>query len=283
MSNVLGNFEKLTNKEIARMARKDLLRLGGESREATVFFCDIRSFTRIASSLKPDEVVSFLNDYLERMVACVTKNHGTIDKFIGDAVMAHWGAVGKTTDTAENAFRAVRTALMMRAALANFNASRAHDRVPVLKFGCGLNTGPLVVGLIGSEERVEFTVIGRTVAFADHTEAMSKLVGADVVISAHTWEHVRDRFICEELPAVQDRGASVRMFAVVNIKAGEDEARLLADLDALPKNNPALNRRSVGASGPQTIQDLRKLLSIDDVDLSKVVTDADEKKYTLQA
>ncbi|MDR2795699.1 MAG: adenylate/guanylate cyclase domain-containing protein, partial [Spirochaetaceae bacterium] len=104
MSNVLRNFEVLTNKRLARLAREGKLSRGGSTRDATIFFSDIRSFTAISGKLSPAEVVEFLNDYMDRMVSCVIMTGGVIDKFIGDAVMAHWGAVESSGSAEADAF-----------------------------------------------------------------------------------------------------------------------------------------------------------------------------------
>ena len=149
MGNALDTFGRFTNKLIAVKAMKGEITLGGETKTATLFFSDIRSFTAISEKLSAEEVVFFLNDYMTRMVTCVEKTGGTVDKFIGDAVMAHWGAASSTGSVKSDALNSVRTALMMRAALQEFNTGRGGDKKPIIRIGCGINTGSVVAGQIG--------------------------------------------------------------------------------------------------------------------------------------
>ncbi len=132
-------FGRFINKDIAEKAMKGELSLGGENKHVTVFFSDIRSFTEISEKLKPNEVVEFLNEYMTKMVKCVNDTHGVVDKFIGDAVMAIWGAPISAGSPAADALNCVRAALMMRAALLEFNKGRGGDKKPIIKIGCGIS------------------------------------------------------------------------------------------------------------------------------------------------
>jgi adenylate cyclase len=283
MSHVLRNFEKFTNKYIAQLARYGRLALGGTDKEATFFFSDIRSFTAISEKMQPEEVVEFLNDYMERMVSCVTITGGTIDKFIGDAVMAHWGAVHSSGTPGEDALNAVRSALMMRVSLMSFNADRGGEKKPVIAIGCGFNSGHVVAGQIGSEERLEYTVIGEAVSLAERTETLNKLFGTEILITENTWRQVRKHVITEEMPAVTEKGRKVRMFAVVNMYEGEELNRVFEDLKHVSKINTDIGRRCLGNKGPQTLAELRTLLRIPAPDLSGVNVDEEEKKYKVNA
>ncbi len=259
-------FGKFSNKELAEKAMRGELTLGGESKEATVFFSDIRSFTAISERLEPFEVVEFLNEYMTRMVACVNATGGVVDKFIGDAVMAVWGAPVSAGSPADDALNCVRAALMMRAALREFNEGRGGDRKPVIRIGCGINSGPLIAGQIGSHERMEYTVIGDSVNFASRTEALNKPLGTDILITENTWRLVADLVTVEEMPAVTVKGKEkpVRLFAVVNMP-GET---------AIP---------GAGANGFRTLAEVRAALGIPTPDYAKVDLDAEEKKYSVQA
>lgn len=249
-------FSKFTNKAIAERALKGELALGGEKRNATIFFSDIRSFTAISEKLQPEEVVEFLNEYMTRMVACVNKTSGVVDKYIGDAIMAVWGAPDSSGSPETDAWNCVRAALMMRRALLAFNEGRGGDKKPILKIGCGINSGDVLAGQIGSSERMEYTVIGDAVNFASRTESLNKPLGTDILITENTWLLVREKIISQEMPAVQVKGKEkpVRMFAVVN---------------------------AVGAPGPQTLQQVRDLLHIPTPDLGNVDVNAEEKKYKI--
>ncbi|MDR2257603.1 MAG: HAMP domain-containing protein [Treponema sp.] len=213
-------FGRFINREIAEKAIKGELELGGETRQATVFFSDIRNFTAISEKMPAQDVVGFLNSYLYRMVNCVTKTGGVVDKFIGDAIMAIWGVPVSTGNPARDALACVRSALMMRIALQEYNQTRGSGNRPHLKIGCGINTGDVVAGQIGSKERMEYTVIGDTVNLASRTETLNKPFCTDILITENTWNLVKDYVITEEMPGVTVKGkaAPVRMFAVVNLR-----------------------------------------------------------------
>ncbi|MDR3342318.1 MAG: HAMP domain-containing protein [Treponema sp.] len=281
MSRGLISFEKFTNKTLTRLARSGKLVTGGADRKATIFFSDIRGFTAISEKLKPDEIVEFLNDYMDRMVYCVHVTGGVVDKFIGDAVMAHWGAVESTGSPEQDALNCVKSALMMRASLRAFNRGRGEDKKPVIKIGCGINSGDLVAGQIGSDERMEYTVIGDAVSFADRTETFNKPFGTEILITESTWQLCGDYLITSELPSVTERGKKVRMFAVVNMRDPHETDDLLRCLDGMPKTNRKITRQCVGTDGPQTLAEVRTLLGTPTPDLSKVNTDEEEKKYNI--
>jgi adenylate cyclase len=281
MSRGLLSFEKFTNKSLANLARSGKLVTGGVDRKATIFFSDIRGFTAISEKLKPDEIVEFLNDYLDRMVACVNATGGIVDKFIGDAVMAHWGAVDPSGDLKRDALNCVKTALMMRASLRSFNEGRGGDKKPVIKIGCGINSGNLIAGQIGSNERLEYTVIGDAVSFADRVETFNKPFGTEILISESVWKLCGEFLITEEMPSVMEKRDKVRMFAVVNMEDPDEVDNILKLLDAMPKNARRITRHCIGQSGPQTLADVRALLGIATPDLSKVNTDEEEKKYKI--
>jgi adenylate cyclase len=196
-------FGKFVNKEIAEQVLRGEIRLGGERKTATIFFSDIRSFTSISESLEPEEVVEFLNQYMTRMVQCVNETKGVVDKFIGDAIMAVWGAPMSHGNDAENA---VNGALMMRRELKEFNRGRGGDRKPVITIGCGINTGPILAGQIGSEERMEYTVIGDTVNLASRIESLNKPFGTDILISQDTRDIVKDLFLLEPMKQIKVKG-----------------------------------------------------------------------------
>jgi adenylate cyclase len=159
---VRSNFERFFAPALAaRIAQTpEAVRLGGEKRLVTVLFTDIRGFTALSEGMRPDDMAALLTDYRTEMVDIVFRHGGTLDKFIGDAVMAQWGAPLEAPDDPD---RAVRAAIEMVTALDRLNARfRANGR-PELQVGIGLNYGEAFAGYIGSESRLEFTVIGDTV------------------------------------------------------------------------------------------------------------------------
>ncbi len=252
------SFSKFTNKTIAQKAASGELTLGGETRNATIFFSDIRSFTAMSEKMQPNEVVEFLNSYMTKMVECVNKTNGVVDKYIGDAIMAVWGAPESSGSAAADALNAVGAALMMRGALYKFNKERAEKGLLPVKIGCGINSGPVVAGQIGSDERMEYTVIGDAVNLASRTEALNKPFTTDILITENTYNLIKEKIIVEEMPGVHVKGKTdaIKMFAVINF---------------------------VGKGRPESIDDVRKIIGTVAPDLSKVNTDDEEKKYNIQA
>ena len=172
---------------------------GGELRPVTVLFSDIRNFTRFAASVDSRALVAQLNEYFSAMVDCVFAHGGTLDKFIGDAVMAVWGNA-KSAGPAGDARNAVACALAMREALAQLNMEWATAGQPTLRIGIGINSGPVVVGNIGSASRMEFTVIGDAVNMAWRLQEYSKLAGADLVLGESAVALLGSEFPTSPLP-----------------------------------------------------------------------------------
>ncbi len=195
-------FGKFVNKEIAERVLKGDIKLGGERKEAAIFFSDLRGFTALSEGLMPEQVVSFLNAYFTSMVQCVHETHGIVDKYIGDAIMAHWGAIGGRGNNTENAINA---AIMMRRALARFNAVHK-GKFPIARIGCGINTGSVISGQIGSEDRLEYTVIGDAVNLASRIEALNKPFATDILISSEAYSQVANIYKVEKMPSIKVKG-----------------------------------------------------------------------------
>lgn len=163
--------------------------LRAEKRTLTVLFSDIRGFTSISEKLPPEIVIKTLNEHLNIMVSVIFKNHGTLDKFVGDCVMAYWGAPLAQPNHAELAARA---ALEMIEGLEKLNQKWQSEGRPTLKIGVGINTGEMLFGNIGSEQRMDFTVIGDSVNLGSRLESATKELGAYIVISDATYQQIRD-------------------------------------------------------------------------------------------
>ncbi len=198
-------FSKFHGSSVADDLLKGDLQLGGSKKLVTVFFSDIRDFTKFSEGHTPEQVVEMLNEYFQIMVKIINNHGGIVDKFIGDAIMAVWGAPQGTERDSQNA---VKACLEMRLALAKLNESRAErDKVPI-KIGMGLHRGEAISGTIGSEERMEYTVIGDTVNQASRIEASTKAFGTDLLLSDELADAVREEFILEEAGTVEVKGKS---------------------------------------------------------------------------
>jgi len=266
MCSALHIFGRFTNREIAVKAMLGEIKPGGLPKHGTIFFSDIRGFTAKCESFTQhfgddasDRIVHWLNNYFTEMIDCVEKTNGVVDKFIGDAVMAHWGTAYTAGSPRIDAFNCVKAAMMMRKSLYYMNTERktGDPSNPPIRIGCGINSGVVTAGQLGSDMRMEYTVIGDPVNLASRIESLTKPLGADILISEETWNLVGDKFTTEEMPSVTVKGKEkpVRIFAVVNF-AGE------------PK-------------GPQSMKEVRSLLGIEAPNLAKVDVNADEKKYKI--
>jgi len=177
--------------------------LDGEEREATVFFSDIRGFTTLSERMRPKDLVAMLREYFTLMVDAVFQYQGTVDKFIGDALMAIFGAPTPQPDHAE---RAVRTALEMKRMLIGFNQERVSVGQDPIRIGVGINTGHAVVGNIGSVQRLEYTAIGDAVNLASRLEGINKQYGTEIIISESTFRQLPDSILVRELDDVRVKG-----------------------------------------------------------------------------
>ncbi|HEY6463059.1 MAG TPA: adenylate/guanylate cyclase domain-containing protein, partial [Polyangiaceae bacterium] len=210
--------------------------LGGESLEVTILFTDIRSFTTLSEKMDPQQLVGLLNEYFTEMVGIVMDEGGVVDKYIGDAIMAVFGAPVPKKEDARNAIRA---AVKMRRALATLNERLATRGLPPLRTGIGIHTGEVVAGNIGSEKRMEYTVIGDAVNLASRLETSTKDLGVNVLVSEDTYQLTKD--MVEARPVkeitVKGRAAPVMTYEVLGIR-GEplldhgDSAKKPADATA---------------------------------------------------
>jgi adenylate cyclase len=175
----------------------------GERKKITVIFTDIRHFTAIAEKLPPEDVVKILNQYFEEMIEVIFRNHGTLDKFLGDGIMIEFGA---PLDDELQEKHAVITAIEMQQALKKLNAKWAEEGKEALKIGVGIHTGLAVVGNIGSERRMEYTAIGDTVNVASRLEQATKFADVSILISKATFTPIEGIFKATPMGALEVPG-----------------------------------------------------------------------------
>lgn len=337
----LDVFAKFTNKGVAKSIARKELDFDPHLKDITIFFSDIRGFTAISDGFKnrfendsPREIIGFLNDYMSRMVNCITLSHGNVDKFEGDAIMAVWGILRednldfeKLDDSnpekaelaakyelhkKQDALNAIRGTIAMRYALMKYNKdaqafTKAHENEPLAKYkphiriGCGLNSGRATCGIMGSEDKMEYTAIGDAVNFASRTESSNKPCGTDILITEDTYNLLKDDFIKNEsnnfsikeenleneivvemIPVefeVKGKGTQ-HFYGVVNMP-GFDIQKFFqqGDPEFVPDEDCL---KAVGPAGPKTMAQVRELLGIPVPDFEKVNLNEEENKIQIK-
>jgi adenylate cyclase len=202
-------FGQYLSPDVIALIEKDpqkYIRPGGEMKELTVMFSDIRGFTTLSEGLTPDELVRLLNEYLGEMTEVIFESHGTLDKYIGDAIMAFWGS---PYPQADHVFRGCACALQMSKGLAKLNRKwEAEGRRPIA-IGIGLNTGPVNVGNMGSDRRLAWTVMGDNVNLASRLEGITKEYQTQIVVSEGTYRQVAGQFVFRELDKIRVKGKNL--------------------------------------------------------------------------
>lgn len=234
---IRNTFSKFVSKDVVDELLKnpDNLALGGQKREITIFFSDIRGFTTISEALGPEELVKLLNEYLSIMTEIVIEYKGTIDKYMGDAIMAFWGAPVPLED---HAYYACVAALAQMEELKRLQADWVKRGVPVIDIGIGLNSGAAVVGNMGSSHRMEYTCMGDTINLGSRLEGSNKMYGTNIIISEYTFEMAKDKIIARELDLVKVKGKThpVRIYELLGIKNSEDMEKMKRPLTEQAKS-----------------------------------------------
>lgn len=214
---IRNTFGKYVTKQVAEAILDGRLELGGERKKTTILISDIRDFTSMSEKLPPEEVVDFLNKYFTIMVEIITRYEGTLDKFIGDALLAVFGAPISHTDDSK---RAVLAGLEMKDALDKFNTERQKEGKQPIRIGIAIHTGEVVAGNIGSEVRMEYTVIGNTVNLTSRVEKLNKQLSTMSLITESTYEEVKDIVEVREIEKVGIRGieSPVKVYELIGRK-----------------------------------------------------------------
>ncbi|MEX2015777.1 MAG: adenylate/guanylate cyclase domain-containing protein [Candidatus Hydrogenedentales bacterium] len=210
----LGRFLSPTVVEVIMNSSKDL-ELGGQMKPVTTLFCDIRAFTPLAERLPPEDLIGLLNEHFTAMTEIVFRYNGTLDKFVGDEVMALFGApfsVGNDPD------QAVRAALAMQNRNTELNRGRALNNKPELHIGIGIDTGEVVAGLIGSLDRMDFTVLGYHANTANRLCSVAR--SGEIIVGRATYQAIEDNFSGESIgtPVLKGKAVSVEAFRILGLK-----------------------------------------------------------------
>ena len=231
-------FSQYLSPGVIALIEKDpneYIRPGGEVKDLTVMFSDIRDFTTLSEGLTPDELVNLLNQYLSAMTDILFRNLGTLDKYIGDAIMAFWGSPFPQQDHAHSA---CRCALEMIASLEELNRKWEKQGGRRIAIGIGLNSGPVNVGNMGSDKRLAWTVMGDNVNLASRLEGMTKQYRSRVIISETTYDQVAGQFVGREVDRIRVKGKK-KPVVIYELLAPISEREAYAAL--LTKYNAALD------------------------------------------
>ncbi len=219
---IRDTFGRYMTQQVSDAILKGDVKLGGETRELTMLMSDIRGFTTLSETMTPENLVGFLNRYFTEMIECVMAHDGVVDKFMGDAILVVYGAPVRDPD---HPLKALLTALDMRQKLVKLNEELiAEGHVPI-RIGIGVNTGQAITGNIGSEVRMEYTVIGDTVNATQRTEDLTKEFKTDILVSDATMARLDGRFILGEPHNITLRGRTQEshIYPVIGLRPGEPE------------------------------------------------------------
>jgi class 3 adenylate cyclase len=215
---IRDTFGRYVTMEVVKrlLESAEALELGGETREVSILISDLRGFTALTADMEPEDVVTFLNRYLGKMIEILTDAHAVIDEIIGDGILAFFGAPEPMED---HPLRAVGCAMAMQAAMEEVNTLNHADGLPHLEMGIAVNTGQVVVGNIGSERRTKYSVVGSHVNFASRIESYA--VGGQVLIGPATYQRVRDHIEVGETLEVKMKGVpgQTSLYEVLGIGA----------------------------------------------------------------
>ncbi len=215
---IKSTFSKYVSPDLVNILVKnpEMLQLGGQDKEATVLFSDIRGFTTLSEGMAPKELISFLNIYLTKMTDIIMETKGTLDKYIGDAVVAFWGT---PIDLEDHALKACQAGIKMIEALKVFNEEQTKLGYKPINIGIGLNTGSITVGNIGSEKKRNYTAIGDNMNLAEDLQDENKFYETNIIISQFTYEKVKEWAITRELDTIYIKGGKepIKIYELLDI------------------------------------------------------------------
>ncbi len=226
----LKSFTKyMPRRLVMRLLEKNQdIQLGGESKKLTIMFTDVAGFTTVSEGMTPQALMTHISDYFEQLTQIIIQQNGTIDKYIGDAIMAFWGA---PDEDALRSFHACRAALLCQYALETLNSNWRSQGKPVLNTRMGIHCGEVVVGNMGSSERMNYTLIGDSVNLSARLEGTNKFYGTKIIVSHSVYEEVKDDFLCRTLDivAVKGKNKGVKIYELLGQRNAEDYLAVSAE------------------------------------------------------
>lgn len=224
----LRAFKKYVPADLVRtlIMRHESAKLGGEKKKIAIVFTDIDNFTAISESISPEQLMKHLSVYFDHLARIINRQQGTIDKYIGDAVMAFWGS--PLEDKAQS-YHACLTALKIQERITKLNIKWQEQNKPLLPTRIGIHTGEAIVGNLGSSERLNYTAIGDTINVASRLESINKAYGTRIIVSESIKKEVEEHFILKHLDCIRVKGktTNIIIYELVALRGGPNEVELL--------------------------------------------------------
>jgi adenylate cyclase len=231
MKNALRSFVCFVPKKVVSqlLEKSQDITLGGEKKEVTVFFSDIYNFSTISEKVPAEEFMKWLEEYFDPLSQVILSNKGVIDKYIGDAIMAYWGALEPMPD---HAFWACHAALLFQAKLEKLIVEWKKQNKPLLLTRIGIHTGETLIGNVGTSERMNFTAMGRPVRLAERLEESNKIYKTKILISEDVYQKIQDEFLVRpiDLIEVKNRDSLLKIYELVGQKEGDPEITPSAEM-----------------------------------------------------
>ncbi|MEW6702415.1 MAG: adenylate/guanylate cyclase domain-containing protein, partial [Bacteroidota bacterium] len=215
---IKGMFGQYVSKNVVNelLLNPDKLQLGGERKNVSILFSDIAGFTTFSENKEPEQLVSFINEYLNEMTEIIIANEGTLDKYLGDAIMAFWGA---PIEVEEHAYKACLTAVQMQTRLNQLSEKWINASEPNIQVRIGINSGDVIVGNIGGVKRFDYTVMGDNVNLASRLEGANKEYATSTMISEATYEMIHNKVLVRELDLIRVKGKTkpTRVYELIGL------------------------------------------------------------------
>ncbi len=223
LKTTMRSFSYYIPKDLVKklLSRKRIIHTGGRAKEVAIMFTDIQNFTNEAEALSPDKVIKYLSEYFEELTSIVMTHNGTVDKFIGDAIMAFWGM----TSTDKNlAFNACHSALLCQNRLQTLNRIWAQEQRPTFVTRFGLHMGMVVMGNVGSSDRMNYTAVGDNVNLSSRLEALNKYYGTKIIVSEAIYQATKNNFLFRRLDdiAVKGKKNTITVYELVGQIEGDE-------------------------------------------------------------